>query len=162
MEFKLDKYSDLVFYYRLKKLTQVQKTFIEDLASQIIDVKTSILEFPPTLDKDYLLDSTVYTIANKLNQKFIILVKDTDNIHQHMKNFSSIQSIARKFNSNSKIQVIPFYDRKSICLNEKLLENSSNLDFDTYCSSATASWVPKNTKCVYYLVNRNINLEFFK
>jgi hypothetical protein len=153
------KYKDLIFYYRLKKVTPNQRAFIEDIVDELGRDQTSVFEFPPTLDKDFLYNSVLFALANRDDRKFIIVVKDYDKIYKLMKNFSSITSLAEKYTGKTGAQIVPFFDRKSICLNEKALESSSNLDFDSYCTSVTASWLPKTKKCNYYLVSLPIYIE---
>jgi hypothetical protein len=152
MEIKIDKYRDLIFYYRLKNITNNQKAFIEDVVDQLRESQTAMLEFPPTLDKDYIYNTVLFTLARQENKKFVIVVKDNDKIYNLMKNFTSISNLAEKHGSKVAIQIVPFFEKKSICLNEKALETSSNLDFDSFCTAVTASWLPKTKKCNYFIV----------
>jgi hypothetical protein len=145
MEFEV---CNLKLYYRLKKITNNQKKFISDLIESLNSKNISLFEFPPTLDKTYLYNTTLYSLA-KENNKFIILVKSYDKIFDIVKNFTHI---SKNNSNNTKIEIVPYIERKSICLNEAALEKSSSLDFDMYCTNITATWVPKNSKCQYYLV----------
>jgi hypothetical protein len=147
MEFEVE---NIKLYYRLKKITNNQKKFVSDLINSLINKRISLFEFPPTLDKTYLYNTTLFSLAKENSMKFIILVKTYDKIYEIIKNFSQISN--NKFNNPNKIQIVPYIQRKSLCLNEAALEKSSTLDFDMYCTNITATWVPKNNKCQYYLV----------
>jgi hypothetical protein len=146
MEFEV---GNLKLYYRLKKITSNQKKFVSDLISSINNKQISLFEFPPTLDKTYLYNTTIYSLAKEKN-KFIILVKSYNKVLEIAKNFTHISK--SKLNNSNKLEIVPYIERKSLCLNETALEKSSTLDFDMYCTNITATWVPKNSKCQYYIV----------
>jgi hypothetical protein len=164
MEFSINDYPELKIYYKFKKLSKNQKEFISSLTNNIVKNLCSIYEFPPTLDKDFLYTSVLYTLARQNKNKFILLCKNYDKVYEIMKNFTTISNICQKYTKlNNLIKIVPFFDRKMMCLNEKLLEDASSLDLDSYCTRATASWVPDNNKCSYYMVWNNLFfLELFK
>jgi Rad3-related DNA helicase len=160
MEYFSEEFPTLKVYYKYKKLTKNQKDFISSLIHNIHNNTTSIFEFPPTLDKDYLYNSVTYSFSSQKSKKFVILTKSHEKINELMKNFLSIKQINEKFTKDfNKIQIIPYLDRKTMCINEKLLEQSSSIDFDGYCINATSSWLSNEQKCPYYQVVY-FNLEY--
>jgi hypothetical protein len=155
MEFEV---SNIKLYYRLKKITSNQKKFVADLIDSLTGKKISLFEFPPTLDKTYLYNTSLYSLA-KENSKFIILVKTYDKIIEIFKNFAHISKNSK--NNSKQIEIVPYMQRKSLCLNEPALEKSSTLDFDMYCTNITATWVPKISKCQFYIV-KDFNSELHR
>jgi hypothetical protein len=153
MEFTFDEIPDLKFYYKYKKLSKNQKEFITNLSDSILNNHCSIYEFPPTLDKDFLYNTVLFTLSRQFNKKFIILTKNYDKVYEILKTYTAISKICQNYNPKfNYLKVIPFFDRKMLCINEKILEEASSLDFDSYCTKITASWVPENKKCQYYSV----------
>ena len=58
----LDQTTKLNVYYNKKKMTQNQKNFLIDLSHKIINRSDiSTYEFPPTLDKDFLYCSLLFS-----------------------------------------------------------------------------------------------------
>lgn len=161
MEFTFDEIPNLKFYYKFKKLSRNQREFITNLSDNILNNNCSIYEFPATLDKDFLYNSVLYTISRQTNKKFIILTKNYDKVYELLKIYSTISKICEKYNPDiTHLKILPFFDRKMLCINEKILDEASSLDFDSYCTRITASWVPENKKCVYYSVSL-IELIFY-
>jgi hypothetical protein len=155
MEFSVNGFPNLKIYYKFKKLTNSQKEFINNLIQSTVRNVCSIFEFPPTLDKDFLYNSVLFSLSLQANGKFIIIVKNYDKIFEILKNFSNLSSICKQYNPKfQSLKIIPFFERKLLCINDKLLEASSSLDFDSYCINATASWIPNqdHNKCAYFKV----------
>lgn len=154
MEFISKEFPDLKIYYRFKKITKNQNEFVTNMLHNVINNRWVIYEFPPTLDKDFLYNSVLFSLAKQKNEKFIILTKNYDKIYELMKNFLLVSNICKKFdNKFEKLKVVPYFDRKMMCINEKALEDGSSLDFDGYCTKITASWVEESKKCPFYLVS---------
>ena len=160
-------------YYRYRKITLEQRKFIYDLTRSLIHffdssidiienyddknlISRKIFEFPPTLDKEFIYLSCIFTLLKKYNnKKVIILVKGNDKINT-MSNFCS-QINKYYFKKNKKenikynpIKVIPFYARKKLCYNYEALKKSNSYDMDTYCIKLNASSSDKNLNCKYY------------
>ncbi len=71
-----------------------------------------------------------------------------------MKNFNIISGICTKYNQKfEKLKIVPFFDRKMMCINSEAMETASSQDFDSFCTKVTASWVNDNSKCSYYTVS---------
>ena len=153
----LDQTTKLNVYYNKKKMTQNQKTFLIDLAKKITN-KSNIFtfEFPPTLDKDFLYCSLLFSLKsqNLLQKKLIILA----NSYEKIQNITNIfSSISRHFNSN-QLKIIPYIERKYICINNERLNKSNSYDYDNFCIEQNASWTTEREKCPFYrnLVNYNV------
>lgn len=159
MEYKIP-HSNLKIYYKSKKFSKNQLEFITNLYNNINDNNCAIHEFPPTLDKDFLYNSVLFSLAKQLDKKFIILVKNYDKIYEILNNFSKINTICKKFYDNKteyeNLKIVPYFERKILCLNDKLIETASTLDFDSYCINSCASWVSEENKCIFYKVFINI------
>lgn len=176
MEFISNEFPEIKLYYRFKKLTKNQQEFTNSLLHNLINNTKSIYEFPPTLDKDFLYNSVLYSLAKQRNQKFVIICKSYDKINDLMKNFNQIAIISGKYSKNifkndsasvnsiekpkvlkvlEGLKVVPYFDRKMMCMNEKALEEASSLDFDSYCTRVTASFVDENSKCQFYTNYQN-------
>ena len=96
-------------YYRYRNITSQQTIFISDLIKSLlhffdttIDIKENyddkdliskkIFEFPPTLDKEYLYLSCLFTLLKRYNnKKVIILVKGSEKINSFVHPFLCIQ-----------------------------------------------------------------------
>ncbi len=156
----------LSFVYRYKKMSKNQKDFTKSLIKNIINNQASLFEFTPTLDKLFLICSCLITILNyeksvfdnkeKIGKrnKFILIVKSEDIIFEVLNNFKEIFNLEKSsYNKKYLHQIIPFLDRKIFCLNEKALEDSSDIDFDTFCNAHTSSWVNTLNECSSYRVN---------
>lgn len=118
--------NDFVIYYRGSKLTQNQKSFIEDFSSAIDENKmNSIFEFPQTLDKDFLTLSTIFSISLQKQKKFLILKKNVENVFQTLNLFNRITKISLKYKNEKRLKIIPFVNKKFLCVNSKALENSN-------------------------------------
>lgn len=158
----------LGFFYRYKKMSRNQTDFTKSLIKNILENQASLYEFSPTLDKLFLICSSLYSVLNFqkyqnliLNQscvnktnKFILLVKTEDIILDAMKNFQEIFNLSK--NSKNKIftnQIVPFLDRKLSCINEKASDSLSSIDFDMFCNSITSSWVGTKNQCPSFKVN---------
>ena len=145
----LDQTTKLNVYYNKKKMTQNQKTFLIDLAKKITN-KSNIFtfEFPPTLDKDFLYCSLLFSLKsqNLLQKKLIILA----NSYEKIQNITNIfSSISRHFNSN-QLKIIPYIERKYICINNERLNKSNSYDYDNFCIEQNASWTTEREKCPFY------------
>jgi hypothetical protein len=160
MEFTLNGFPELKIYHKYRKMTQNQHDFLKELISSILNDSLSIFEFPPLLDKDWLVNSALFTLASKTQKKFVILVKNYDKITKFMQIYSDIFQICKKFNPEyPQLKIIPFFERKMVCLNNDKLEQSSSLDFDSYCTAVTASWLKNENKCIYYLNANKVQYE---
>ena len=177
-------------YYRYRKATSEQKEFIKDLLKYLINffnvttnineedmISNQLFEFPPTLDKDFIYLSCLYTLLkeykkNNNNKKIIILANGVDKVNSLVKMCSNINKYyykknlkeASKFNP---IRVIPFYGRKQLCYNYKELMGSNSFDMDMFCINLNKSPINNDKMCIYYkniienktlLSNDNINI----
>ena len=157
-------------YYRYRNITSQQTIFISDLIKSLlhffdttIDIKENyddknlisrkIFEFPPTLDKDFLYLSCLFTLIKKYNnKKVIILVKGSEKINSMMNFCAQINKYYYKKNKNYiPIKVLPFYSRKQLCYNYEALKKSNTFDMDTYCIKLNASFSPSQNNCNYYI-----------
>jgi hypothetical protein len=118
MEIKVNNFEDIYVYYRYRNFTGQQMKFIEDLIKSLlhffdstIDIKKNyedeniiskkLFEFPPTLDKEFLYLSCLFTLIKKYNnKKVIILVKGIDKINSMMDFCSKINKYYYKKNNN--------------------------------------------------------------
>ena len=160
-------------YYRYRNITSQQKYFINDLIKSLIhffdskiDIKINyddtnlinkkLFEFPPTLDKEFLYLSCIFTLLQKFNnKKVIILVKGNEKINSMVNFCSQINKYYYKKNKKENInynpvKVIPFYSRKLLCYNYEALKKSNSYDMDTYCIRLNASSTDKKLNCKYY------------
>ena len=160
-------------YYRYRNITLEQRKFINDLTKSLIhffdstiDIKENyddknlisrkLFEFPPTLDKEFIYLSCLFTLLKKFNnKKVIILVKGDEKINSMINFCSQINKYYYKKNkkeniNSSPIKVIPFYSRKQLCYNYEALKKSNTYDMDTYCIKLNASSTDKNYNCKYY------------
>ena len=176
-------------YYRYRKITSEQKKFIDDLIKSLIhffdstiDIKVNyddsdlinkkLFEFPPTLDKEFLYLSCIFTLIKKYNnKKVIILVKGNDKINTMINFCSQINKYYYKKNKKENInyapvKIIPFYSRKQLCYNYEALKKSNSYDMDSYCIKLNASKTDKRMNCPYYtnvinekelLINNDLN-----
>jgi hypothetical protein len=153
MEFISQEFPEIKIYYRFKKLTKNQNEFLTSMLHNLVNNRLAIYEFAPTLDKDFLYNSILFSLSRYKNEKFIILTKNYDKIYELMKNFALISNLCKKYNNDfDKLKVVPFFDRKMMCINNDALENASSIDLDSYCTQITASWLDENSKCVFYNV----------
>jgi len=158
----------LNFLYRYRKMSKNQNDFAKNLIKNILNNQASLFEFSPTLDKLFLICSSLITILNfeksiynnnlnevdgaagagRTGKKFILILKTEDLIFEALNNFKDIMNLG-KLSANKKLvhQIVPFLDRKVYCINEKAMENASALDFDTFCNAHTNSWIDTNSKC---------------
>ena len=115
-----------------------------------------MFEFPPTLDKEFLYISCIFTLLKEFNnKKVVILVKGIDKINSMMNICSQINQYYYKKNKNNKIKynpikVIPFYSRKQLCYNYDALKKSNTYDMDSYCIKLNASTTNNELNCKYY------------
>ena len=155
-------------YYIHKKMTKNQYNFVYELSRKILNInqKNLLIEIPPTLDKDFLYCSVLFSLYfYKLLQKkkIIIIVNDYEKIRYIYNNFNILKKhFSQKENNNNKITIIPFYERKYTCFNEESLSKSNSFDFDNYCIEMNASFKKDNKKCIYYnnLFSNNFNCSF--
>ena len=179
-------------YYRYRKVTNQQKFFVNDLIRSLIhffdstiDIKINyedkdlisnkLFEFPPSLDKDFLYLSCIFTLLKEFNdKKVIILVKGNDKINNMMNICSQINQYYYKKNKKDNInykpiKVLPFLSRKQLCYNYEALKKSNTFDMDSYCIKLNSSSANKELNCKYYknvieakplIINSNINLPF--
>ena len=199
MEIKINVNSikNFYVYYQYKKITNNQKNFVDRLLNELKcffkdifknedhyndysdenDISHILFEFPPTLDKDFLYLSTLYTLvleSKKSNnpKKIIILVNNSDKIETTFKilldinryNLNKIK--ADKNNIFKGLEIIPFYKRKMSCFNENELKKSSTYDKDMFCIKSINSFLDKKSKCEFYenvLKNNNVlnNCNFY-
>jgi len=170
MEIKVNNFEDIYVYYRYRNFTGQQMKFIEDLIKSLlhffdstIDIKKNyedeniiskkLFEFPPTLDKEFLYLSCLFTLIKKYNnKKVIILVKGIDKINSMMDFCSKINKYYYKKNNinYTPIKVIPFYSRKQLCYNYEALKKSNTYDMDTYCIRLNESSADKKKNCKYF------------
>ena len=166
-------------YYRYRKTTKEQRNFVRDLLKHLLDnspidinedtfISNQLFEFPPTLDKDFLYLSTLFTLIKDKNinngKKIIILANGNEKINSLFNMCSKINQYYYKKhiknNNNSKfnpVRVIPFYNRKSLCFNYKELNKSNSFDMDTYCINLNQSSQDNSNKCKYYKNVHNNN-----
>ena len=160
-------------YYRYRNITSQQTIFISDLIKSLlhffdttIDIKENyddkdliskkIFEFPPTLDKEFLYLSCLFTLLKRYNnKKVIILVKGSEKINSMMNFCAQINKYYYKKNRKNNInynpiKVMPFYSRKQLCYNYEALKKSNTIDMDTYCIKLNASFSPSQNNCIYY------------
>ena len=160
-------------YYRYRNITNQQKQFIYDLIKSLIhffdstiDIKENyddknlisrkLFEFPPTLDKEFIYLSCLFTLIKKFNnKKVIILVKGSEKINSMMNFCAQINNYYYKKNQKNNInynpiKVIPFYSRKQLCYNYEALKKSNTFDMDTYCIRLNASFSSPQNNCKYY------------
>ena len=169
-------------YYRYRKVTKEQKNFIKELIENLLNffnstinrkddeseresiISNQLYEFPPTLDKDFLYLSCLYTLIeennrrNNNNKKVLILVNGVDKINNLVKMASSInkyyykKNIKEKINNNKFIplRIIPFYSRKQLCYKYEELGKSNTYDMDTFCINLNKSSIDLKNKCPFY------------
>ena len=160
-------------YYRFRKITPQQNKFVNDLISNLLNffdssldikenyadknlISNKLFEFPPTLDKEFLYISCIFTLLKEFNnKKVVILVKGIDKINSMMNICSQINQYYYKKNKNNKIKynpikVIPFYSRKQLCYNYDALKKSNTYDMDSYCIKLNASTTNNELNCKYY------------
>ena len=143
-------FDNLKIWYFRKILTSQQREFIEDLINSLIKNKKSLLEFPPTLDKDFLFSSTLYTLSHQKTKKFLIITSNSDKVAEFLK---IVTKIAKLSKNQKRIKIIPFYERKLLCKEESALKDISlNGGNDYFCYKLTSSWVPENEKCSLFKV----------
>ena len=169
-------------YYRYRKITIEQRNFVSELFNNLLNffnstinrkdneseniISDQLYEFPPTLDKDFLYLSCLYTLIeenkrrNNNNKKIIILVNGVDKINNLIKMCSKINKYYYKKNIKEKtnnkytpLRIIPFYGRKQLCLKYEELGKSNTYDMDTFCINLNKSSKEIKNKCPYY---RNI------
>ena len=160
-------------YYRYRKITPQQNKFVNDLICNLLNffdssldikenyadknlISNKLFEFPPTLDKEFLYISCIFTLLKEFNnKKVVILVKGIDKINSMMNICSQINQYYYKKNKNNKIKynpikVIPFYSRKQLCYNYDALKKSNTYDMDTYCIRLNESSADKKKNCKYF------------
>jgi len=119
----ISEFNGLKIYYFKRKLTQNQTNYIDTLIKSIEDNTSLLVEFPPTLDKDYLMLSTLFSMCELKKLKFTVILQNYDKMNEYLKIIKSICEIRRKFKLKSSTKVFPLFERKLVCLNESLLEN---------------------------------------
>ena len=160
-------------YYRYRNITSQQKKFIYDLIKSLLQffdttidiiknydekdiISKKIFEFPPTLDKEFIYLSCLFTLIKQHNnKKVIILIKGSEKINTMMKFCSQINKYyfkkAKKDNINfNPIKVVPFYSRKQLCFNNEALKKSNTYDMESYCIKLNASTLHKENNCKFY------------
>ena len=160
-------------YYRYRKVTLEQRKFIYDLTKSLIHffdssidivenyddknlISRKIFEFPPTLDKEFIYLSCIFTLLKKYNnKKVIILVKGNEKINTMINFCAQINKYYYKKNKKENInynpiKVLPFYARKKLCYNYDALKKSNTYDMDTYCIKLNASSADKSLNCKFY------------
>ena len=199
MEFQVDiskKYYSV--YYRYRKITNMQKEFAYDLLKHLLNffnsttkdikeidekdlISKQIYEFPPTLDKDFLYLSCLFSLLKEYkktnnNKKIIVLASGIEKINSLVKMCTKINQYYYKKNSKENnnfnpIRVVPFYSRKQLCFNYKELYESNSFDMDTYCIKLNNSLIENQKQCSYYkniidnkqiIINDNNNNNEFK
>ncbi len=162
---KVDNSTSFNIFYIHKKMTENQFNFAYELSRKFLNLnqKNLLIEFPPTLDKDFLYCSVLFSLFNNklLSKKVIILVNDYEKIRILYNNFHLIHKhfSNNKNNNNNQVKIIPYYERKYTCFNESILEKSNSFDYDNYCIEVNASFRKDNEKCPYYnnLYEKNFN-----
>ena len=166
-------------YYRYRKATEEQRNFVRDILRYLLDnspidinednfISNQLFEFPPTLDKDFLYLSTLYTLIKDKNinnkKKIIILANGNEKINSLFGMCSKINQYYYKkhlknnnYTKFNPVRVIPFYRRKNLCFNYKELSKSNSFDMDTYCINLNQSSKDIQTKCKYYRTVHNNN-----
>jgi hypothetical protein len=141
-----------IIYYK-KNLTTQQHEFVNDLLNSILKNRKALLEFPPTIDKDYLLCSTLYSLAQQKSKKFVLITGNGEKITEILKIFTKIAKLS---NTKQNIKIIPFLDRRQLCKDENALRDITFGNDTTFCYKITASWVPESEKCVLYKVLKEL------
>ena len=164
---------DYYVYYRYRKVTKMQENFVNDLIRYLLSffnsvslkesdendlISRQLFEFPPTLDKNFLYISCLYTLLkeykkNNNNKKIIILANGIDKIYALVKICSKInqyyyKKYTKEKNKYNPMRIIPFYSRKQLCYNYVTLKNSNSFDMDTFCINLNKS--TSDNKCGYY------------
>ena len=165
-------------FYRYRKVTSEQRKFINDLVKSLIHffdstidiienyddknlISRKIFEFPPTLDKDFIYLSCIFSLLKKFNNKKVIILVNGEEKINSMINFSSqINKYYYKKNKKDNInynpiKVVPFYSRKQLCYNYEALKKSNTFDMDAYCIKLNASSTEKKLNCKYYTNAKN-------
>ena len=165
-------------FYRYRKVTSEQRKFINDLVKSLIHffdstidiienyddknlISRKIFEFPPTLDKDFIYLSCIFSLLKKFNNKKVIILVNGEEKINSMINFSSqINKYYYKKNKKDNInynpiKVVPFYSRKQLCYNYEALKRSNTFDMDAYCIKLNASSTEKKLNCKYYTNAKN-------
>ena len=166
-------------YYRYRKVTKMQENFVNDLIKYLLHffnstsniketeeselISRQLFEFPPTLDKNFLYLSCLYTLlksykkSNSNKKKIIILANGIDKVNSLVRICSKInQYYYKKYlkenekNKFNPIKIIPFYSRKRLCFNYPILKNSNSFDMDTFCITLNKSFGDNHNKCNYY------------
>jgi hypothetical protein len=137
-----------ISYYK-KNLTTQQHEFVNDLLNSILKNRKALLEFPPTIDKDYLLCSALYSLANQKSKKFVLITGNGEKITDTLKIFTKIAKLSK---IKQNIKIIPFLDRRQLCKDENAIRDITFGNDTSFCYKITASWVPESEKCVLYKV----------
>ena len=166
-------------YYRYRKITKMQENFVNDLIKFLLHffnstsnikeaeeselISRQLFEFPPTLDKNFLYLSCLYTLLkaykkiNSNKKKIIILANGIDKVNSLVKICSKInQYYYKKYlkenekNKFNPIKIVPFYNRKQLCFNYPILKTSNSFDMDTFCITLNKSSSDNYNKCNYY------------
>lgn len=162
-------------YYRYRKITKMQESFVFDIFKYLLNffnattdikeidekdlVSQQLFEFPPTLDKDFLYLSCLYSLLKEYkksnnNKKIIILANGVEKINSLIKMCSQINKYYFKKNFKETkfypVKIIPFYSRKQLCFNYTELNKSNSYDMDSFCINLNKSSIEKDKKCLYY------------
>lgn len=147
---EIDSDTTLNVFYNRKKMTKNQHLFLKELAKKSLNKSDiSIFEFPPTLDKDFLYCSLLFSLKhqNFLNKKIIILVNSYEKIPLIVNNFAAT---SKHYNHRNNIKIIPFIERKYTCSNYDKLNKSNTYDYDNFCIEQNASWATERERCPLY------------
>ena len=166
-------------YYRYRKITNEQKNFINDILKYLLNffnsktnvnlvnnddlISNQLFEIPPTLDKDFLYLSCIFTLLkeykkNNNNKKIIILANGIEKINSLIKIFSKInkyyyKKYLKENNKYNAIKIVPFYSRKQLCFNYNELGKSNTFDMDSFCIKLNKSFKDNQEnqeKCIFY------------
>ena len=152
---------EIKVFYRYKKLTKNQSEFIYMLINRLL-LKTDlqIYEFPPTLDKDFLYCSVIYSlkVMNFVHNKIIIIANNYEKVSTIINIFAEVKRHYMHGNHNHiDIKIVPFYERKYNCYKIDQLDKASSFDYDNYCIEQNAMWNKDDKQqCPFY---RNIILR---
>ena len=163
-------------YYRYRKITNEQNNFVNDLLKYLLNsfnsnsninnddlISNQLFEIPPTLDKDFLYLSCLFTLLKEYkksnnNKKIIILVNGIEKINYLIKLCSTInkyfyKKYLKENNKYNPIKIVPFYSRKQLCYNYNELGKTNSFDMDFYCIKLNKSNIDNQEsqeKCIYY------------
>lgn len=139
---KDEKLVKLQIYYRLKRMTKNQEKFCNDIIKSLNSKEEKLFmhNLSPILDKDYLTSSIIVSQAREFKENIVLVLNDEKSVYKAVESMNKINNSFIKIDNNknnphNKTLIIPFLERKLMCINEDLLKNSYAFDLDYYCLS---------------------------